>query len=201
MTAEILAPLLAFAFVASMTPGPNNLMLMASGVNHGFRRTLPHMAGVAIGFVVMLLLVGLGLIRVFDAYPVVYPLLKWGSVAYLLFLAWKIANASLPKGDQPGAAAGRPFSFLQAAMFQWINPKGWTSGLSAITLYAASRDVAAILWVAGVFALVSLPSVTLWTLIGQQMRRILSNPVRLRAFNWGMAGLLVASLYPVVVTR
>ncbi len=185
-----------FAFVSSITPGPNNLMLMASGANFGFRRSIPHMLGIGVGFVVMVLLVGVGLIRLFDAFPLSYTLLRVASVGYLLWLAWKIANAAPPEdGAAPG---GRPFSFVQAALFQWVNPKAWTMGLSAITLYAPDRSLAAIALVAVIFGAVNLPSVSTWTVMGQQMRRILTNPARLRAFNWAMALLLVATLYPVL---
>lgn len=196
MTQAMLSALVLFALVSSITPGPNNLMLMASGANFGFRRSIPHMLGIGVGFVVMVFLVGAGLIRLFDAFPVSYTLLKIGSVGYLLWLAWKIANAAPPEGGaDPG---GRPFSFLQAALFQWVNPKAWTMALTAITLYAPDRSMAAIALVAVIFGAVNLPSVSTWTVMGQQMRRILTNPARLRAFNWVMALLLVATLYPVL---
>ncbi|KAA0917562.1 LysE family translocator [Aquicoccus porphyridii] len=196
MSQAMLSALVLFALVSSITPGPNNLMLMASGANFGFRRSIPHMLGIGVGFVVMVFLVGAGLIRLFDAFPVSYTLLKIGSVGYLLWLAWKIANAAPPEGGaDPG---GRPFSFLQAALFQWVNPKAWTMALTAITLYAPDRSMAAIALVAVIFGAVNLPSVSTWTVMGQQMRRILTNPARLRAFNWVMALLLVATLYPVL---
>jgi threonine/homoserine/homoserine lactone efflux protein len=196
MLPDALLALSAFALVSSITPGPNNLMLMASGANFGFRRTIPHMLGVGIGFGVMILLVGLGLVRIFDAFPVTHLILTILGVAYLLWLAWKIANAAAPDAARAGA---RPFSFLQAALFQWVNPKAWQMALTAITLYAPDRSAVAILWVALVFALINLPSVSIWTVLGQQMRRVLSSPARLRAFNWSMAALLVASLLPVVL--
>ena len=195
MTYDLLTALIAFAFVSSITPGPNNLMLMASGANFGFRRTIPHMLGVGIGFVVMVLLVGAGLVRIFDAYPVAYTLLKLVSVAYLLFLAWKIATAAPVRGP---SGAGTPMTFLQAAAFQWVNPKAWTMALTAVTVYAPDTTVRAIVVVGLVFGAINLPSVGSWTLLGQQMARILSSPARLTAFNWTMAALLVASLYPVL---
>ncbi|MGR3323501.1 MAG: LysE family translocator [Pseudooceanicola sp.] len=196
MTAQILLALVAFAFVSSITPGPNNLMLMASGANFGFRRTVPHMLGIGIGFTVMVILVGAGLIRLFDAVPVSYTLLKFGSVAYLLWLAWKIAHAA-PPAERP-EDAGRPMTFLQAAAFQWVNPKAWTMALTAIAVYAPDRTLWAILVVGLTFGVVNLPTVSTWTVLGVQMRRLLTNPGRLRAFNWTMAALLVASLWPVL---
>ncbi len=184
-----------FALVTSITPGPNNLMLMASGVNFGIRRTLPHMLGVALGFVFMAVLVGLGLMRLFDAWPPVYTVLKVASVAYLLYLAWKIANAAAPR---EGAARGDPLTFLQAAAFQWVNPKAWAMALSAITVYAPDRSVTGVLAVAFLFGVVNLPSVGLWALAGQGLRRYLADPRWLRLFNWSMAVLLVGSMLPML---
>ncbi|CUH64381.1 Cysteine/O-acetylserine efflux protein [Thalassovita autumnalis] len=195
MTYDLLTALAAFAFVTSITPGPNNLMLMASGANYGFRRTIPHMLGVALGFVLMVALVGVGLMGLFDAFPVTHTVLKVAGIAYLLWLAWKIANAGMP--DTSGST-GTPMTFLQAAAFQWVNPKAWQMALTAITLYAPERTVFSILMVAAIFGAVNLPSVSSWTALGQQMSRVLSSPQRLRAFNIFMAVLLVASLLPVL---
>ena len=129
MTHELLIALLGFAFVTSVTPGPNNMMLLASGVNFGFRRTVPHMLGISIGHSLMVFLVGLGLAGVFKAWPPALVMLKVASVAYMLWLAWKIAHAGAP-GE--GTARARPFSFLQAAAFQWVNPKAWAMALGAV---------------------------------------------------------------------
>ena len=195
MTYELFAALFTFALVTVITPGPNNLMLMASGANFGFRRTIPHMLGIGLGMPAMVVLVGLGVMQVFDRYPASYTVLKILSVIYLLYLAWKIANAAPPKS---GEARGKPVTFLQAAAFQWVNPKAWTMVLSAVTLYAASRDLPAVLWVAGTYVGVSCISTTSWTVIGQQLSRLLKNPARMRVFNWAMAVLLVATLIPVL---
>ncbi len=195
MTYDLFLALALFAFVSSITPGPNNLMLMASGANFGFRRTIPHMLGVALGFVFMVLMVGVGLVQLFDAYPVSYTVLKAGSVVYLLWLAWKIAHAGPVKtGDEQGT----PMSFLQAAAFQWVNPKAWAMALTAISAYTPDQTIVAILLVSAVFGAINLPSVSSWTVLGQQMARLLTNPRRLQVFNWTMALLLVASLYPVI---
>lgn len=196
MSPDLLAALIAFAFVSSVTPGPNNLMLLASGVNFGFRRTVPHMLGIGIGFTVMVALVGLGLAGVFTAWPPARAALQAVSVVYLLWLAWKIAQAA-PPGNAPDSR-GRPLSFLQAAAFQWVNPKAWTMALGAVALYAPGQEVAAVLWVAAVFGLVNLPCVSVWTVLGMGARRRLAHPARLRLFNRAMALLLVASLWPVL---
>lgn len=195
MTPDILTALMAFAFVSSITPGPNNLMLLASGVNFGFRRTVPHMLGIGIGFTLMVVLVGLGLAGVFTAWPPARPILKIAATFYMLWLAWKIAHAGAPEATQVNP---NPLTFLQAAAFQWVNPKAWTMALGAIALYAPGQEVAAVLWVAAVFGLVNLPCVSSWTVLGMTLRRALQNPARLRAFNITMALLLVASLYPVL---
>ena len=195
MTYEILMALIVFAFVSSITPGPNNLMLMASGANFGFRRTIPHMLGIGLGFTFMVLLVGAGLVQVFDRFPVSYTVLKIASVIYLLYLAWKIAHAAPVKGQ---AASGTPMTFFQAASFQWVNPKAWAMALTATAAYAPGQTLEAIILVALVFGAINLPSVSVWTVLGQQMARVLTNPNRLLIFNWTMAVLLVASLYPVL---
>ncbi len=196
MTYDLFTALAAFALITVITPGPNNLMLMASGANFGFRRTVPHMLGIGMGFPVMVFCVGIGVMQLFDLWPLSYMILKVLSVVYLLYLAWKMAHAAPPEKAQ---AEGRPLTFLQSAAFQWVNPKAWTMALSAITLYATGRDLTAILWVAGVYVCVSMISTTGWTVLGQQMRRLLKNPRRLQIFNWSMAVLLVATLIPVLL--
>jgi threonine/homoserine/homoserine lactone efflux protein len=195
MTLETLSALALFAFVTSVTPGPNNLMLMASGANFGFRRTIPHMLGVALGFVLMAFLVGVGLAGLFQTYPLAVTVLEVASVGYMLWLAWKIAHAAAP-GER--AATGSPITFLQAAAFQWVNPKAWAMALTAVTVYAPERSLAAVALVAAVFGAINLPSVSVWTVLGQQVRRVLTTGRRLVAFNWTMAVLLVASLAPVL---
>lgn len=195
MTVDTLLALALYAFVTSASPGPNNMMLLASGVNFGFRRTVPHMLGIGIGFTVMIVLVGLGLVGLFTAWPPARVALQVVSVAYMLWLAWKIAHAAPPA---EGGAAGRPFTFLQAAGFQWVNPKAWAMALTSIALYAPGQEVAAVLMVAAVFGAVNLPCVSSWAVLGVALRRWLADPGRLRWFNRGMAAALVLSLYPVL---
>ena len=199
MTHDLFIALLGFAFVTSVTPGPNNMMLMASGANFGVRRTLPHLLGVSLGHALMVFLVGLGLSGLFHRWPQAMLALKLASVAYMLWLAWKIAHAA-PQGlaSGSGAATSRPFTFLQAAAFQWVNPKAWAMALGATSAYAASGTVQAVVIVSMAFAAVNLPSVTLWAAAGEALRRWLADPAQLRLFNWTMAGLLVLSLIPVL---
>ena len=190
--------LVLFAFVSSITPGPNNLMLLSSGTRFGFRRTIPHMLGVAIGFALMIALVGLGLARLFIAYPSVRFALKVGSIGYLVYLAWKIATAPPPQANSVGDE-GRPMSFLQAAAFQWVNPKAWTMALTALSAYMPPTDPwLGLMIVSLVFGTVNLPSVSIWAAMGTQLRRYLAEPTILRWFNRTAAILLLASLYPIV---
>ncbi|QPM91160.1 LysE family translocator [Pseudooceanicola algae] len=197
MPLSVLGAIFAFCFVSTVTPGPNNLMVMASGANYGYRRTLPHMLGVAVGFSLMVLLVGLGLMQLFDRFAMLRDILTVACVIYLLYLAWKVAHATPPQGGAEDGA--RPMGFFQAAAFQWVNPKAWTMALSAITLFAPERNLLGVTLIALCFGLVCMPALSLWTLLGQQVQRWLGNPARLRIFNWTMAVLLVASLAPVLI--
>lgn len=193
MTWSLYLALIGFAFASSITPGPNNMMLMASGANFGFRRTLPHMLGVGIGFVILAFCVGLGLVEIFERFPIVRWMLTIVSAVYLLYLAWKIAHAAAPKEQAAGAT---PMTFVQACLFQWVNPKAIYMALAAITLYAPDQSLVNVAIVVLVFGAVNLPCVSVWVLIGTQLRRIFKNPKHLRAFNVTMAVLLVATLVP-----
>ena len=197
MPFEIVLALASFSFVSSITPGPNNLMLLASGVNYGFARTLPHMLGISGGFCFLLLCVGFGLGQILQAAPMLYTALKFAGAAYLIYLAWRIATSS-PMDSNIGK--GRPMTFLEAAAFQWVNPKAWTMAIGAITVYApgAGRDPnvgqGALLWVAVAFLCMGMVSTTLWVTLGQQVRRWLGTHRRLRVFNVTMATLMVLSM-------
>ena len=192
---ETLIALVGFAFVTSVTPGPNNMMLLGSGANFGFRRTVPHMLGISLGHALMVFLVGMGIGEVFVAVPVLARVLEGLAVVYMLWLAWKIARSAAPSEREAG---GVPFSFLQAAGFQWVNPKAWAMALTATTVYAPGHGWAAMALVAVGFAAVNLPSVSVWTVLGREVARFLTDARRLRVFNWGMAGVLVLSLWPVL---
>ncbi len=196
MTPDLLLALALFAAATVFSPGPNNLMLMTSGANFGLRRSLPHLAGVAYGFPLMILPVGLGVMQVFEIWPAAHMGLKVVSVTYLLWLAWKIAHQAAPGEARANA---RPLSFVQAAAFQWVNPKAWSMALGAITLYAASRDLAAVAWVSATYAVIGTVSAATWTILGTGLRRWLADPRRLRLFNWTMAALLLAAMVPVLL--
>lgn len=196
MSNELIIGFLAFALVTTLTPGPNTLMLMASGANFGFRRSSHHVLGVGLGFAAMVVLVGIGAIKVFDAHPASYEVLKIASVAYLLYLAYRISTASAEGADP--RSSKKPLTFFEAALYQWINPKSWTMALTAVTVYTPSQSLGSIALIAAMFGAISLPSVSLWTVLGENLRRFLTSPRRLRAFNMTMGALLVVSLYPAI---
>ena len=193
MELQQLIGLIGFAIVSSATPGPNNMMLMASGANFGMRRTIPHMLGVSIGFTFMIVLVGVGLVGLFAAWPPSFTLLKVVSAAYLLWLAWKIATTPAT-AIETGNSAARPLTFIQAALFQWVNPKAWTMALTALTVYAGSREITVVLIVGTVFGIINLPTVSVWAWFGQYLQRWLRSDASRRFFNYTMAALLVGSL-------
>lgn len=196
MTGQTFLALVVFAFVASITPGPNNLMLMASGVNFGFRRTIPHMIGIAAGFASLLLAVGFGLGALLLAFPTLHLALKVAGGAYLLFLAWKIAT-SRSIGEQVSDA--RPMTFLQAAAFQWVNPKAWVMAVSAMAIYTdPAAPLLSVVLVASAFTLVNFPSVSSWTAFGVVLRRFLADPARLKWFNIAMGVALALTLWPML---
>ncbi len=193
-----LLPATGFALAATFTPGPNNTMLAASGANFGFARTAPHMAGVSLGFCVMFVSVALGAGSVLRAVPVLYTVLRYVGAAYLLYLAWKIAT-SAPAAGEAGTRRARPFTFLQAAAFQWVNPKAWAGAAGASVTYISPDELylrtAAI---ALMFLVVTFGSVTFWTAIGAGVARLLPGPKALRTFNLVMAALLVLSILPML---
>ncbi|HGM5579965.1 TPA: LysE family translocator [Pseudomonas putida] len=194
---DLLTAFILFAFVSSITPGPNNTMLLASGVNFGVRRSIPHAMGISIGFMLMVLGVGFGLGELFKAWPPLYSILRYVGAAYLLYLAWKIATSGPISGD--AARARKPLSFWGAAAFQWVNPKAWVMAVGAITTYTPAQGyVLNVIVIAALFALVNLPSVGIWVMFGSALRNLLQNPRWLMLFNVLMALLLVISLYPLL---
>lgn len=197
MTPEALSTLAVFAVVATVTPGPNNLMLMSSGVNFGLRQTLPHLLGVASGFAVMIAGVGMGVSQVFEWYPPSYDILRVLCGAYLIYLAYKMAFSGGKVTTRKQKT--QPMTFFQAAMFQWVNPKGWTMAITATSLYASDHSVAGVLIVAGVFGLMCLPCNSLWVGIGSKLAGYLNQGKRLQVFNISMAALLLGSVLPALL--
>lgn len=211
MSPETLLALMGFAFVTSVTPGPSNLLLLASSANFGLRRSVHLVFGISFSFLTMLLAVGFGLGQVLRAYPAAGLVLKGLSLAYILWLAWKIAGsvpaAGKKSADEKAAgapedkavAAARPLSFLQMASLQWVNPKAWAVALAVTVAYTTPADYPmSLIWMVLVFGLVNLPSVGAWAVGGSALRGLLADPGRLRLFNRVMAVLLVVSMLPVV---
>ena len=198
MSQQLLFAFVVFAIVMFFTPGPNNIMVLSSGLTYGFRRTVPHIAGITVGFAFMVGAVGLGFGTVFLAYPILQTILKYAGAAYLIYLAIVIAMSGPPKPEE-GDGRG-PMTFWGAAMFQWINVKGWVMVIGTITAYAA---IAAFPWNIAIQAALSLAmgivSTSIWTLFGSALRPVLTSPVAVRTFNIVMAILLLASLIPVLL--
>lgn len=200
MTHEAFLAFLIFAFATSITPGPNNILLMTSGVNHGFRATLPHMCGVAAGFVLLLLGTGLGLSEVFSRYPAVYGVMKWLGASYFVYFAWKLASAPTQTMTAESRAGGA-WRFHDAVAFQCVNPKGWIMAVGAFSSYVpATSSPVLVSTMALVFALIAAPCFMVWVLFGSRLRRYLEQGIRRRIFNLGMAGLLLTSLIPLFTT-
>ena len=197
MSADTFAALLLYAFVTSVTPGPNNLMLLASGVNFGFARTIPHAFGIGFGFLSLLLAVGFGLGAVLTAFPVLHTVLKIVGCGYLLYLAWRIAMSRTMASAADANA--RPISFLEAAAFQWVNPKAWVMAVTAMAVYTSPEaPFLSVIIIGLVFAAVNVPTVSTWAGFGVAMRGFLANPIRLKWFNIGMGVMLAATLVPML---
>lgn len=194
---DTLVPYILYCIAMSGTPGPNNVMVLASGANYGFWRTQPHVWGINIGFALMMFILALGLGTVFVAEPRLQLALKVIGILYMLWLAWKIATA---KGSGEAGETGRPLTFLQGAAFQWVNPKAWMMILGAISVYApaAYGTLEKALYLSGVMLLAGSPPTQIWAAFGVGIRRFLENPQALRAFNVTMAVLLVLSLIPML---
>ncbi len=196
MSNSLLLAFVMFAVVMFFTPGPNNIMLLSSGLTYGFRRTVPHIMGITVGFAFMVGAVGVGLGTVFIAYPVLQTILKYAGVAYLIYLAAVIA---MSKPVDPDQQKGRgPMTFWGAAMFQWVNAKGWVMVIGTITAYAAIAAFPLNIVIQVVLSLIlGAVSCTTWALFGTALRPLLTSPTAVRAFNIVMALVLLASLYPV----
>lgn len=207
MNQDVLIAASLFSFVSSITPGPNNMMMLASGVNFGFRRSVPHWLGICGGFTFMLCAVGLGLHTLLADHPALYDLMRYAGSAYLVWMAWRLATASASpaspasQDDDTPSSEARPLGVLGAAAFQWVNPKAWVMAVTAMSAYLPARaqaiDVVAL---ALLFGVINLPCVACWAGGGAALRRFLQDPLRLRIFNISMALALLASLYPMLVT-
>jgi threonine/homoserine/homoserine lactone efflux protein len=197
MTLEVFVALVVFATVTSITPGPNNLMLLSSGLSFGFRRSIPHMLGITAGFTALLLAVGAGMGSLLTSLPWLYLAIKIAGGLYLLYLAWRIATSGPIEDDD--RAQTKPISLFEAAAFQWVNPKAWVMAVTAMGAYTDPGNYwVSVGLVAAIFGIVNLPNVAVWAGLGVVLKRWLNDPRRLRVFNTGMAVLLVLSLWPLL---
>ncbi|MEM1360879.1 MAG: LysE family translocator [Pseudomonadota bacterium] len=196
MPLEDIIALAIFAFVSSITPGPNNLMLLSSGASFGMRRTFPHMMGVALGFGAMIAALGAGLAELYSSLPWANLVLKIAGSLYLFWLAVKIAT-SRPDWDSTSSSS-RPFRFWEAVAFQWVNPKAWSMALTALAVYASGGQIGVVLAVALIFMAINLPCIAAWVGMGSGMARVLSDPLKLRRINYVLAGLLILSILPML---
>lgn len=188
-----------FVFATSGTPGPNNIMLAASGANFGVRASLPHVLGVRIGLMVMMLMVGLGLGSLFENYPIIHVVMRYVGVAFMLYLAFKIAKTKRVSND--GKSKIKPMSFINAALFQWVNPKAWITLISAVVTFIPSDDnkmtVLTILIV--VHFIVGFPTTFAWAVFGREIGRFLKSDRAFAIFNYVMSALLVITVFTLFI--
>lgn len=189
--------LIIFAMVSTITPGPNNIMIMTSGLNYGIRRSLPHWFGIFLGFPIMTIGVGLGLGQAFVQWPWLHSVIKVLGISYLLFLAYKIA---ITKTQNQQSKSSQPLTFMQAALFQWVNPKAWVMAIGALATFTTLEwsMVQQALLISLAFIMVGIPSTGLWLFAGRLLQQLLKQPAYQRAFNYTMAFLLVLSLIPMI---
>ncbi len=195
----MLISIASFTMATVMTPGPNNIMLLSSGLTFGYKRTIPHILGVMLGFPLMVVCVGLGIGTIFELFPMVFTILKVVGITYLLWMAWKIANS---KGsyDTQGSSSGRPFTFIQAAVFQWVNPKAWIMAITSTASFTTNPDIVLIqiLVIAFIYMCSGLISTNSWALGGVFLKKLIKNERSIRIFNITMAVLIVASVLPFI---
>lgn len=195
---EFILPIFIFALTATITPGPNNIMIMTSGLNFGLKRSLPHYLGICLGFPVMVLAIGSGFGFLFDRFPLLHEMIKVIGILYLLYLSWRIARTTAGPLE---SSSSKPLSFLQAVLFQWVNPKAWIMTTGAVAAYTSSSGhiYIQVLIIALVFLVVAFPCLGGWMYFGAALKKVLKEPIHQRIFNIAMATLLVVSILPVII--
>ena len=196
-TLTFILSIVSFTLATVMTPGPNNIMMLSSGLNFGYKRTLPHMMGVAFGFAFMVVCVGMGINIIFDAFPLVYDIMKVVGFIYILWMAWQIANSSMDIKENKN---NKPFTFIQIVLFQWVNPKAWIMAVTAISSFTLpNQDMfMQVLVIAFIYLLSGFISTNTWTLGGVFLKKLLKNKKTVKIFNISMSLLLVASILPAI---
>ena len=198
---DLVLAMVLFAFVTSVTPGPNNMMLLASGVNYGFRLTLPHMFGISIGHCVMLVFVGIGFGELLLRFPFIYIAIKVLGFVYMLYLAWTIATSNSNPAEGNVDNNSKPLSFIGAVAFQWVNPKAWVMAIGFFSNYITKEaGIETIVMCSLLFSVVNFPSIAVWALLGSNMRKLFAIKVYAKIFNVTMAALLVAAMVPSLTT-
>jgi len=199
-TLAMIMSIATFTLSTVITPGPNNIMLLSSGLTFGYKRTIPHMLGIMIGFPFMVLLVGLGLGFIFEKFPIIFSILKIIGIIYLFWMAFKIANNKSSFNVKKGKES-KPFTFLQSAAFQWVNPKAWIMAITAISVFVTSKDdnLIQILIIAFIYMISGVISTNTWTAGGVVLKRFLKSEHSVRIFNITMAILLIASVLPIII--
>ena len=196
MSFEIFLAMVGFGIVSTTTPGPNNFMLFASGLNFGFRRTIPHILGVSNGFGFLVLCVGLGLGQLLEIYPLAFTAIKIIGALYMVYLAWKIATSGPLEINEKKS---KPLTYLQAALFQWVNPKAWVMAVVIASTYTNPTNYNSTLAIiVAYFAIANIPMVCVWAGFGTALKQFLSDPKKFRIFNIAMAIALLASLWPML---
>lgn len=196
---EFYLSILIFAISSTVTPGPNNIMILTSGLNYGVKKSIPHLLGISFGFPMMIIVIGFGFSIIFERYPVFNEVIKILGVVYLLYLAWLIASSS------PVSLEGKrskPLNFFQAALFQWVNPKAWVVATGAVSAYTSvSSDILAqVIFIALAFLIVAIPSLSVWLIFGVGIKKYLKSARHQKLFNLSMALLLIGSIIPVLIS-
>jgi threonine/homoserine/homoserine lactone efflux protein len=197
-TLAMLISIATFALTATITPGPNNVLLLSSGLTFGYKKSIPHVFGVFLGFALMVLLVGLGVGIVFEKFPIVLKILKVVGLVYLFWMAYKIGSS---KGHLKIKEKHKPFTFIQAALFQWVNPKGWIMSMTAMSIFVTSKEnsITQVIIIAFLFLIAGIISCNAWAIGGVALKRFIKDESHVRKFNLIMAILLVVSVLPVIL--
>jgi len=190
---SLFVAVLLFSISTTITPGPNNIMVMTSGLNFGVKRTLPHFLGICLGFPVMVIVVGVGFGAVFIRFPIIHEFIKYLGAAYLLYLAWKIACSH---NQMTGKQRAKPLTFLQASLFQWVNPKAWVMAVGSISAYTKPElnMYLQVLVISVTFLVVCFPNIGIWMVFGAGLKRFLKHDNHQKIFNYCMGLLLVISV-------
>lgn len=196
---EFYLSIMIFAISSTVTPGPNNIMILTSGLNYGVKNSIPHLLGICFGFPVMIIVIGFGFSVIFERYPLFNEVIKVLGVVYLLYLAWLIASSSPVSLE---GKTSKPLNFIQAALFQWVNPKAWVVATGAVSAYTSvSSDMfAQVISIALAFLIVAIPSLSVWLIFGVGIKKYLKSPKHQKIFNLSMSLLLVGSVFPVLKT-